>query len=206
MMKLPLVVTAASVAVLLGAHANADPTGSEMTFASSIVITGIATGTGAGSGTGSFDDSGTLTISSDTFTNIPLFMATATVTSSTVYNGSITGTTWTGDGTTSVSTLSCTGAALVCGALGALPTLNVPGVADVFSVDIDSGGVWNSITPNGPVTLTAANDLTPIPVVPPAGPGDPTAVPTMPLYGLGLTVAALFGAAARQLRTSKKRG
>lgn len=201
MIKLALVVAATSVATLMATQVVAAPTGAAMTYSSSIVITGIADGTGSGTGTASFDDSGTLTIDAETFTTIPAFSASATVTSSTVYNGSISGSTWTGDGTTSVSTLSCAGDALICDSLGVLPTLNVPDTYPVFSVDTESGGNWPAAVPNGLVTVNSDNTLTPVPVIM----GDPTAVPTLPIYGLGLTIAALLGAAARGLRLAEKR-
>ena len=162
--NLPIAITAASVAALMGAQANAAQTGSTMAFSSGIVITGIATGTGAGSGTGTFDDAGTLTISSDTFTNIPAFAATATVTSSTTYNGTITGTTFTSDGTTAADTIACTGAALICGQLGTLPTTGVAGTSTVFAVDINTGGGWTDVTVNGPVNLNTTSTLSPVPV------------------------------------------
>lgn len=202
MMKLPMVVTAASVAALMAAHTYASPTGEPMNYSSTIVISGIAAGDGSASGTGVFDDSGTLTLVADTITNIPSFMASATVSTSTVYHGSISGSTWTSDGTTTVTTTGCTGSALVCGnaAIG-----TVPGTTTVFSVNINTGGNWNSATPFGPVTLTAANTMTPTASGGGSTVGDPNAIPTMPIYALGLTIVALFGAAARYLRSGLKR-
>jgi hypothetical protein len=206
MNKLPAVITAASVAALMATQVVADPTGATMNFNSSIVITGLAAGTGSGTGSGVFDSNGTLTIVANTFTNIPAFTATATVTTSTVYNGSISGTTWTSDGTTLVNTISCGGAnsALIC---SQLMIGTAPGTTTVFSADINLGNAnYQTVTlqSGGAVTLTAQNSLAPVPggVVPP---GDPNAIPTMPVYGLGLTIVALLGAAARRLPGLRKR-
>lgn len=202
MMKLPLVVTAASVAALLSAQTYASPTGQPMNYSSTIVITGLAAGDGSASGSGVFDDSGTLTLAADTITNIPSLSATATVSTSTVYHGSISGSTWTSNGTTTVTTIGCTGSPLVC---GNVTPGTAPGTTTVFSADINTGGNWNSVTPFGPVTLTAANTMTPVASGGGSTPGDPNAIPTMPIYALGLTIFALFGAGARYLRSGLKR-
>ncbi|MCX2980977.1 VPLPA-CTERM sorting domain-containing protein [Halieaceae bacterium IMCC14734] len=160
--KLPLALTAASVAALMGAQAHAAPVGAAMAFSSVLVITGAADGTGSGTGTGAFDDSGTLTISQDTYTNIPAFYATATVTATAVYGGSITGTTWTADGTQLGETSACVGAALICSTLpvGEAPA---PGTNPIFSVDINTGGSWSTFTP-GIVNINATATLSPVPL------------------------------------------
>ena len=203
MMKLPLVVTAASIAALMATQAFASPTGEAMTYSGTIVLGGIVTGNGTDSGTGVCDESGTLTISTTTTLDVDNLPPTAVLGVTTVYNGSISGSTWTGNGTSVGTINTCSGNATVCTFI----TLGVqmPGTPAPFALDINTGGNWNSVTNQGPVVLNGSNNLTPTAAGGGGTVGDPNAIPTMPIYALGLTIVALFGAATRYLRVGSKR-
>jgi len=200
MKNIPFAVTAASVAAFMGAQANAVPTGNPMSYAQDIVITGGLTGTGSGSGSGFFDDQGAIvTLNVSAVVN----SLGTVVTNNSVYQGTVAGTTWTSNGTTTTALTSCGGNALICGIIVLGTTTSTGGAP--FSIDIINGGAWSTVSTQGGglINLNVDHTLTPN-VSPPAGPSDPNAIPTMPIYGLGITAIALFGAAARRLRASRK--
>jgi hypothetical protein len=203
MKNTPLVATAASVVALMSGHANAAPTGNEMTYSQGIDIVSITgtlfDGTGIGVGSGSFDTNGELSVGSTVVTNIPAIGAPGTVVSSTLYSGSIAGNTWTYSGTSQQTFVSCTGNATICGNI--TPGTSAPTTGNpIFALNILSGGTWvTSSTIGSLTTLTVDHSLTP---APPPAPFDANKVPTMPMYALGITALALFGAAARRLRAS----
>ena len=143
--KLPLIITSASVAALMGATAQAATVGAAMDYTQGInVISLLGTtfsGSGVGVGTGSFDSNGELSVGSSVATSIPGIGGPGTVVSSTLYSGSITGSTWTYGGTSQQTFISCTGNATLCGNISvgtAAPTTGNP----IFSVDILTGGNW----------------------------------------------------------------
>lgn len=155
MKKSPILVTAASVTALMGAQAA----NAALDFSSTVIVDGPAltlTGGGASSGTGSFG-AATLTINSVGTTNTNL-AGTATLTTTSIYNGTITGSTFTADGTGS-SQILCTGSSQTCG--------NVAGGAftggDMFTVDTATGGSWvaTGTQYNGLITTTSTSVLTP---------------------------------------------
>jgi hypothetical protein len=131
-----------------------------MEYATSAVISGLASGTGAGSGIGVFDTSGALTIESFTSYDIPALAAMGTTVDTTVLYGSIAGTTWTGDGTGLATLHSCVGSAAIC---GGLTVGTKPFTPSVFSLDIDAGGAWNRATllMGGALTIAYSETLTP---------------------------------------------
>lgn len=207
MKDIPIAVTAASVVALMGAHANAGPTGNPMDYTQDITITStspLLNGSGSGTGSGAFDTNGELTVVSAVETKIGGGLFTGTVFSTTVYQGALAGTAWTYSGTSTASISGCTGSAVVCGNVTIGPGAPTTG-NPTFTLDTLSGGAWNTMSSlAGLINLDVDHTLIPVPPLP-GGPGDPTAVPTMSAYGLGFTAIALFGAAALRLRTSKKR-
>ena len=208
MKNTPIMVKAVSVAALMGAQANAVPVGNAMDYTQDIVITGNTPtfdGAGVGTGSGAFDSSGELTVESVVQTSLPALGLPGIVTASTVYQGTVSGDTWTYSGTSQSTFISCTGNPTLCLNVSLGPAAPSTGNA-VFTLDILSGGTWmTSSTIASLATLDVTHGLTPVPAAGPRAPGDPNAIPTMSAYGLGITAIALFGAAARRLRTSKKR-
>lgn len=207
MKNTPIVVTAASVVALLSAHANAAPAGNAMDYAQAIDVVslsgtgGIFDGTGTGTGSGNFDTNGELAVSSSVSTNIPAIGAPAVVISSTLYQGSIAGNTWTYSGTSQQTFVSCSGNATICSNISpgtSPPTTGNP----IFALNILTGGTWaTSSTIATLTTLSVDHSLVP---APPPPPFDANRVPTLPVWALGITALALFGAAARRLRASAK--
>ena len=129
-------VIAASALAVVGAQANA-----ALDFASTTTIDGPAltvSGGGVGTGSGSFG-AASLTINSVVTTQTNLTGA-ATLTTTSVYNGTIVGSTFTADGTGS-SVTACTGDAQVCGSAAGTATFTA---GDLFSVDTVTGGSWTS--------------------------------------------------------------
>ena len=156
MKALPLIVTAGSVAALMGAaQANA------LVYSSSTIIDGPAltlTGGGSGTGTGTFGAT-SLTISSVTTTATNL-VAPATITATTTYNGTIASGIFTADGT-GTATASCTGDAQVCEGITSGPIIG----GDLFSV-ATAGGSWTTTSTqyNGLILVTAVNTLSEVPL------------------------------------------
>jgi hypothetical protein len=157
MKTLPLVITAGSVAALMGAaQANA-----ALVFDSTTNIDGPAltiTGGGVGTGTGSFGAT-SLTINSviTTATNLT---TPATITSTSTYNGTIAAGLFSADGTgTAVS--ACTGDATVCGGITSGPIVG----GDLFTV-ATAGGTWTTVGTqyNGLITITTTSSLSAIPL------------------------------------------
>jgi hypothetical protein len=171
-----------------------------MTYAQDIAISGILSGTGTGTGNGFFDEGGA--IDTLNLTSIVDSLG-AVITTSLTYEGTISGTTFTGNGTSTSVFISCTGVALVCGLAGSGTTTTTGG--DILVLDTLTGGNWqtSSTLATGGLTLDVDHSLVPLPP-PPVVPIDPNAIPTMPIYGLGITAIALFGIAARRLRTTRK--
>jgi hypothetical protein len=200
----PIVVTAASVVALMSAHANAGLTGNAMNYTQSIDIvstTGsLFDGSGVGSGSGSFDTNGQLTVASEVQTSLPALGAPGVVTASTVYTGSIVGNTWTYSGTSQSTFVGCTGNGALCSNVtvgtGAPSTGNA-----AFTLSILTGGAW--VTSSTIATLATLNVDHGLAAAPPVT-FDANKVPTMPVYIIGITALALFGAAARRLRASDK--
>jgi hypothetical protein len=141
--KLPLIITSASVAALMGATAQAATVGAALDYAQDIDIVGGAlfSGSGVGSGSGSFDTNGELTVASEVATSLPALGAPGVVTASTVYSGSIVGNLWTYSGTSQTTFAGCTGNGALCSNVtvgtGAPSTGNA-----VFTLDILTGGAW----------------------------------------------------------------
>jgi hypothetical protein len=139
--KLPLIITSASVAALMGATTQAATVGAALDYAQDIDIIGLFTGSGVGTGSGSFDTNGELTVASEVATSIPALGLPGTVTASSVYSGSIVGNLWTYSGTSQTTFAGCTGNGALCSNVtlgtGALSTGNA-----VFTLDILTGGSW----------------------------------------------------------------
>jgi hypothetical protein len=144
--KLPLIITSASVAALMGATAQAATVGAAMDYTQDITVIdlggfGLFAGTGAGEGSGSFDSNGELSVGSSVLTSIPAIGGPGVVVSSTLYSGSITGSTWSYSGTSQQTFVSCTGNATICGNITVGTALPTTGNA-LFSLDILTGGNW----------------------------------------------------------------
>lgn len=161
--NLPLVATAASVTALLGAQANAVQVGNDMAYSVDIVITGtLVSGTGTGSGTGLFDEGG----ATDTLTIDSVTPSLGTIVNNTIiYEGSISGTTFTTSGTSYTTINSCGGNAYLCGLAGVGSTTTVTGAAS-FDVDILTGGTWSDVVTQagGAAVIYSDHTLTPVPV------------------------------------------
>ena len=163
--KLPLIITSASVAALMGASAQAAPLGAALDYSQVIGIVslsgtgGIFDGTGIGTGSGQFDTDGSLAVASSVLTNIPALGPPGVIESSTVYLGSISGSTWTYSGTSQTTFASCTGNPTLCSNVtvgtGAPSTGNAS-----FTLDILTGGAWlTSSTVGFLTTLTVDHTL-----------------------------------------------
>jgi hypothetical protein len=167
MNKTLLLATAVTAAVFVAHGATAAVTGNLQDFVTvvdpiDVTLGGnpLFAGTGAGTGTLIFDDSGTFTIDSDTTTDIT-GLGVAILTTSTIYNGSIAGTTFTTDGTTVVDTISCVsvpspgGGDAIC---ANFPIGVASGTSPEFDLDICTGGDWATtlITGAAPGIVTTA--------------------------------------------------
>ena len=162
--KLPLVLTSASVAAFMAASANAAPVGNAMDYTQVIVITSaspILNGSGSGVGTGAFDSDGTLFVESAVTTKIGGGLFTGTVYSTTVYQGSISDSTWTYSGTSTASITGCSGSPVVCGNVTPGPGSPTTG-NPIFTLDILAGGEWNTESSlAGLINLDTDHTLTP---------------------------------------------
>ena len=157
MLKKLLLATAVSAAVFVAHGAAAAVTGNQQDWSSVLTIVvenaGVPLLTGVGSGVGelTFDDGGTFTIAAETTTDIT-GLGVAKITTSVIYNGFITGTTFTTDGTTVVDTISCVPVPSPGGWDGICGNYIVgvaSGTSPVFNLDICDGGVWSDTLVTG---------------------------------------------------------
>jgi hypothetical protein len=160
MRKYPFIFAAATLATLMAAQSSAYPVGALMKYTTSNVISGAVTGAGGGGGTGVFDSSGLLTIESFWDFNVSALGATATRFDTTLIEGIIDGSSWTGTGTGTAIVHSCVGSDVIC-------NLNRVGVfpitPQVTALDIYTGGAWSytNVLLNGALRVTFSDVLTP---------------------------------------------
>jgi hypothetical protein len=170
--RLPLALTAASIAVLMGANAQAAQIGVDMNYTNNgtMEVYGLP-GTITSWGQATFDDTAgvvTLTIANHTKTVIPGMGAAGTIIAETTYFGTLVGGTWTANGDTSGVISACGGAAsaAICGPVGeAIGVVTAGTGGTVFSVDVPSGvGAWADTQINGPAILNNNHALAAVPV------------------------------------------
>ena len=213
-MNKTLLLATAVTAAVFGAHgAAAAVTGNPQTYTTNVTLSGAAVGTGVGTGIAEFDDtSGTGGIAafktvSDTVTTVTTpGLGTATVSSVSVYDGTIVGTTFTSTGKVATTLKACTPApldplaALICAGAGTIDETVITTGATPFALNICTGGTWNTISGTDPADANLNIDHTSINssgtalCVPPAAPTDLISAPGDSKATISFTPGDNYGA------------
>ena len=187
MNKTLLLAAAVTAAAFVTHGATAAPTGNPQTYGTvgTVTIGGAPFGTANGTGgVGEFDDTGgTGGIAAfktviATVTDLPA-LGGGTVTAEIAYDGTFVGTTFTSNGDTTTTFLSCTGDDIICDGVGAIgvPTPGSGGIP--FSLDLCLGGTWSTTSLVGGVaTLSTDHTSTGSPAC--AAPDAPTGLSATP--------------------------
>ncbi len=166
----------AALATLNTTQAHAYPIGNLMDYESTTVSSGGTTAQGTGYAV--FDSSGLLTLESIHENILPSLGWLWTTIRTTLFDGTISGTTWTSTGSGTATTQSCVGPP--CGRPSSYP-VTVSIIPQLSSLDIYSGGAWSHTSGS---QATTSHTLTPSAVPAP---------PTAWLFGLAMLGLTALG-------------
>ena len=184
-MNKTLLLATAVTAAVFGAHgAAAAVTGNPQTYTTNVTLSGAAVGTGVGTGIAEFDDTGgtggiaAFKTVADTVTTVTTpGLGTATVSSVSVYDGTIVGTTFTSNGTVALRSrpVACAWMPLSVTVLGNRRANHQQLVQLLSHLDLCTGGTWTRLVATPLCKPYIDHTLNPaVPALcPPAAPTEP---------------------------------